>query len=92
MSDIPEHINDAWFGWQAFRRGLGTRLNEMGLPDQDIQLILRHVERPYNPGVLHSAERRTSQDRDEETKGDGAEEVRHQGIIARRRGAHSSIG
>lgn len=26
--DIPQHINGAWFGWHAFRRGLGTRLNE----------------------------------------------------------------
>jgi integrase len=42
--DIPEHINGAWFGWHAFRRGLGTRLNEMGVPDKDIQLILRHAD------------------------------------------------
>ncbi len=28
--DIPQHINGAWFGWHAFRRGLGTRLNEAG--------------------------------------------------------------
>jgi hypothetical protein len=46
----------------------------------------------YNPGVLHSPERRTSQDRDEEAWRDGVEEARHQGIIARRQGAHSSIG
>ena len=26
--DIPQYINGAWFGWHAFRRGLGTRLNE----------------------------------------------------------------
>jgi integrase len=28
--EIPQYINGAWFGWHAFRRGLGTRLNEMG--------------------------------------------------------------
>jgi integrase len=42
--DIPQHINGAWFGWHAFRRGLGTRLNEMGVDDKDIQLILRHAD------------------------------------------------
>ncbi len=40
--DIPQYINGAWFGWHAFRRGLGTRLNEMGMDDSDIQSILRH--------------------------------------------------
>jgi len=42
--EIPQHINGAWFGWHAFRRGLGTRLNEMGVPDKDIQNILRHAD------------------------------------------------
>jgi len=42
--DIPQHINRAWFGCHAFRRGLGTRLNEMGVDDKDIQLILRHAD------------------------------------------------
>jgi integrase len=40
--DIPQFINGAWFGWHSFRRGLGTRLNEMGMDDSDIQSILRH--------------------------------------------------
>ena len=40
--EIPQYINGAWFGWHAFRRGLGTRLNEMGVDDSDIQSILRH--------------------------------------------------
>lgn len=40
--DIPHFINGAWFGWHAFRRGLGTRLNEAGMDDKDIQSILRH--------------------------------------------------
>jgi integrase len=26
--DIPQYINGAWFGWHAFRGGLGTKLNE----------------------------------------------------------------
>lgn len=42
--EIPQHINGARFGWHAFRRGLGTRLNEMGVPDNDIQNILRHAD------------------------------------------------
>jgi integrase len=42
--DIPQHINGAWFGWQAFRRGLGTRLNEAGVDGKEIQGILRHAD------------------------------------------------
>jgi integrase len=42
--EIPKHINGAWFGWHAFRRGLGTRLNEAGVDDTDIQSILRHAD------------------------------------------------
>ena len=42
--DIPQFINGAWYGWHSFRRGLGTRLNEMGMDDSDIQSILRHGE------------------------------------------------
>jgi len=42
--DIPMHINGAWFGWHAFRRGLGTRLNEAGVDDKTIQSILRHAD------------------------------------------------
>jgi integrase len=41
--DIPQFINGAWFGWHAFRRGLGTRLNDMGVSGVDIQKILRHA-------------------------------------------------
>ena len=39
---IPQFINGAWFGWHAFRRGLGTRLNDIGVDDKNIQSILRH--------------------------------------------------
>jgi integrase len=42
--DIPIHINGAWFGWHAFRRGLGTRLNEARVDDKTIQSILRHAD------------------------------------------------
>jgi integrase len=42
--EIPQHINGAWFGWHAFRRGLGTRLNETGVDDTEIQSILRHAD------------------------------------------------
>jgi integrase len=41
--EIPNHINGAWFGWHAYRRGLGTRLNDMGMNAIDIQRILRHA-------------------------------------------------
>jgi integrase len=41
--DIPGFINGAWYGWHAYRRGLGTRLNDMGVNGVDIQRILRHA-------------------------------------------------
>ena len=31
-----------WRGWHAFRRGLATNLNRLGLDDSVIQRILRH--------------------------------------------------
>jgi integrase len=31
-----------WHGWHAFRRGLATNLNRMGVPGKTIQSILRH--------------------------------------------------
>jgi integrase len=31
-----------WSGWHSFRRGLGTNLSELGIPDLLIQKILRH--------------------------------------------------
>jgi integrase len=33
-----------WKGWHAFRRGLGTNLNELGAAPKTIQAILRHSE------------------------------------------------
>ncbi len=41
--DIPQYINGAWFGWHAFRRGIGTRLGELGVEPKTIQSILRHA-------------------------------------------------
>jgi integrase len=32
-----------WHGWHAFRRGLGTNLHRLGVPDKTIQAILRHA-------------------------------------------------
>src|SRR5207244_11470330 len=32
-----------WHGWHAFRRGVGSVLHELGVPDKDIQAILRHA-------------------------------------------------
>jgi len=31
-----------WHGWHAARRGLGTNLYQLGVPDKVIQAILRH--------------------------------------------------
>jgi integrase len=31
-----------WHGWHAFRRGLATNLNHLGIPAKTIQAILRH--------------------------------------------------
>lgn len=41
--DVPTYVNGAWFGWHAFRRGLGTRLNDMKMDAVTIQSILRHA-------------------------------------------------
>lgn len=38
---LVEH-NVQWYGWHAFRRGLGTNLYRIGTPDKTIQAILRH--------------------------------------------------
>ena len=32
----------SWRGWHAFRRGLATFLHASGVPDKEIQAILRH--------------------------------------------------
>jgi integrase len=33
-----------WHGWHAFRRGLATNLNRLGIADKTIQAILRHAD------------------------------------------------
>jgi integrase len=40
--EIRPYIKDNWHGWHAFRRGLGTRLNDLGVDTKTIQGILRH--------------------------------------------------
>jgi integrase len=37
-TDLPE-----WHGWHAARRGLGTNLYRLGVPEKTIQAILRHA-------------------------------------------------
>lgn len=34
---------DNWHGWHAFHRGLSTTLHRLGVPDKNIQQILRHA-------------------------------------------------
>jgi integrase len=53
--DIPQHINGESFGWHAFRRGLGTRLNEMRVDDKEIQSIMRHEDISTTQALLHFA-------------------------------------
>jgi integrase len=33
-----------WCGWHGFRRGLATNLHTLGVPDIDVQRILRHAD------------------------------------------------
>ena len=48
-SDIPVHqferdkMLPEWRGWHAARRGLGTNLYRLGVPEKTIQAILRHA-------------------------------------------------
>jgi hypothetical protein len=45
----PDHIFERdkafpeWHGWHAARRGLGTNLYRLGVPEKTIQAILRHA-------------------------------------------------
>ncbi len=38
-----DKIVPAWHGWHAARRGLGTNLYRLGVPEKTIQAILRHA-------------------------------------------------
>jgi integrase len=48
-SAVPDHrferdkIFPEWHGWHAARRGLGTNLYRLGVPEKTIQAILRHA-------------------------------------------------
>lgn len=88
--DIPQHINGAWFGWHAFRRGLGTRLNEAGVDDKDIQSILRHADISTTQAFYILPKPRPCRSRIEETGQDPAHEVRYKSVENTR--ARSSIG
>jgi integrase len=41
---IAPILNGGWHGWHGFRRGLGTRLNTLGVNPKTIQAILRHSD------------------------------------------------
>jgi len=41
--EIPKRIKGKWCGWHSFRRGLGTRLNDLGVDTKTIQSVLRHA-------------------------------------------------
>jgi integrase len=38
-----DQTRTAWHGWHAFRRGLGSNLYRLGVPEKTIQAILRHA-------------------------------------------------
>jgi hypothetical protein len=42
--DIPQYIDGGWYGWHSFRRGLGSRLHELDVDPNVIQIILWHAD------------------------------------------------
>jgi len=42
MKDVLRSAGVTWTGWHAFRRGLASNLNRLGVDDSIIQGILRH--------------------------------------------------
>ena len=42
MKDVIKKAGIVWAGWHAFRRGLASNLNRLGVDDSIIQSILRH--------------------------------------------------
>ena len=42
IKPVLKHAGIQWHGWHAFRRGLATNLNRMGVQDKTIQAMLRH--------------------------------------------------
>ena len=41
---LLEKLALPWYGWHAFRRGLATNLNQMGVDPKDVQAILRPAD------------------------------------------------
>ena len=41
---LLEKFELPWYGWHAFRRGLATNLNQIGVDPKDVQAILRHAD------------------------------------------------
>jgi hypothetical protein len=69
-------------GIDAFRRGLGTSLNEAGADDSEIQSILRHADVSTTAHILYSAESGTGRGGVEETRQNRTHEVRYRRIEA----------
>jgi len=44
MKHVLTRAGIKWVGWHAFRRGLGSNLNRLGIDDSVIQAILRHSD------------------------------------------------
>ena len=42
MQEVLKKAGVSWAGWHAFRRGLASNLNRLGVDDSIIQSILRH--------------------------------------------------
>ena len=58
-----------WHGWHAARRGLGTNLYRLGLPEKTIQAILRHANVSTTKHVLHQERSRWFDLREIDRKG-----------------------
>ena len=41
---LLEKLELSWYGWHAFRRGLTTNLNQMGVDPKVVQAIPRHAD------------------------------------------------
>ena len=39
-----ERLGLGWYGFHAFRRGLATKLNQLGVDPKDVQAILRQAD------------------------------------------------
>ena len=55
MADAFKKAAIVWHGWHAFRRGLATNLDELGVPLNVVQQILRHGD----PGTTGRFYRKT---------------------------------